>query len=339
MADLDTGHIFLTTLAPIKNAEGGDKSHTSFEQNVRIALAKLPTAMQSPATQKTGYNSPFSRNRRNHLARMFVLSDVVFNGRVGQNAIAATIRGVDPIVPQHVDHLNCSYLVFCADIDAITEDGAPLPVNLGAPKQKAVRAAYARELWATMEPELRDIYGNCVGFDGVETADDFAGYLDKCHVETTMPFHDYYLELPEFHNLPAKALIYAVAAPAIAAVLSLLLRIVGVMTLPLLGWSTLLTFVFALVLTAIVALVSIRYAIRNGEKPLAPGKYDDLPSVLKALYMQQNFAQFVIDNQGASADKLHADFGAFLEAHKPGDTTGPTQQPGVISSAAIAANS
>ncbi|MDJ0630664.1 MAG: hypothetical protein QNJ44_20580 [Rhodobacter sp.] len=335
MADLDTGHIFLTTLAPIKSSLEGGREHTSFEQNVRVALAELPTAIQSPATRKTGINSPFARNKRNHLARMLVLNDVVYNGRVGKNALVATVEGVDPIQPQPVDRLNCAYLVFCADIDAVTEDGAPLPTNLSPSKQKAVRAAYARELWATMGPELNDIYKNCVGFDGVKTADDFAAYLDKCHVETTMPFHDYYLKLPKFHTLPATQLILAVAAPAIVALIALLLRILGYLTVPLLGWNSLWTFVIALILTAIVALVSIRYAIRNGEKPLAPGEYDDLPSVLKALYIQQSFAPFVVENQGLSAEELHANFGAFLERHKPSDTSGPTQEPGVISSAAM----
>ncbi len=331
MPDLDSGHIFLTTLAPIKNSVDAAGSRTSYEQNVRIALAKLPTAMQSPATQRTGINSPFARNRRNHLARMFVLNDVVFNGRVGKNALLATITGDDPIVPQHVDRLNASYLVFCAEVDAVTEDGAPLPTALSAAEQKKVRAAYARRLWDTMAIEIQDIYCNCVGFEKVETADQFADYLEKCHVETTMPFHDYYLKLPEFHNLPLKPLIYAVAAPAIVALLALVMRIFGMMTVPFLGWSTLGVFAVALALTALITFLAIRYAIKNGEKSLAPGEYDDLPSVLKALYMQQKFSDFVVDHQGASADQLHAQFGAFLQQTKPSDKSGPTQPPGVIS--------
>ncbi len=338
MPDLDSGHIFLTTLAPIKPSGDGSVAHTSHEQNVRIALAKLPTALQSPATQHSGLNSPFARNRRNHLARMFVLSDTVYNGRVGKNAIVATITGDDPIIPQPVDRLNASYLVFCADVDAVTEDGAPLPTNLSAAEQKKIRADYARELWRTMGVELQDIYSNCVGFDGVETADQFAEYLDKCHVETTMPFHDYYINLPEFHNLPLRPLLYAVAAPAIVALLALVMRIFGMMTVPLVGWSTFWTFVVALVLTVVIAFLAVRYAIKNGEKSLAPGEYDDLPSVLKALYMQQKFSDFVVDTQGASAEALHSEFGEFLRRTKPSDKSGPTQPPGVISTLATDAN-
>ena len=104
MPDLDTGHIFLTTLAPIKttHTDGTD----SFEQRARIALSELPTAMQSPATENIGINSPFSRNTRNHLARMFVLSDVIYNGRTGMNPILGTIKGVNPTDPQKIDRLK-----------------------------------------------------------------------------------------------------------------------------------------------------------------------------------------------------------------------------------------
>ena len=332
MPDLDTGHIFLTTLAPIKTDNTGGR--TSYEQRARISLAEMPRACQSPATAKIGINSPFSRNKRNHLARMFVLSDVVYNGRTGMNPVLGTIRGINPADPQKVDRLNAPYLVFTADIDAITEDGQPLPTNLSAAQQKEVRAAYARTLWNTMGLEIQDIYSNCVGFEDIDTADHFADYLEKCHVETTMPFHDYYLDLPKFHALPIKSLLAAVLVPAAVAIIALLLRILGWLSLPLLGWSTFWTFLIFTALTVGIAIWAIKYAIRNGEQPLPPGEYDDLPSVLKALYVQQNFADFVVENQGTSAEALHKEFGAFLKAHKPSDKQAPTQPPGVISYAA-----
>lgn len=329
MPDLDSGHIFLTTLAPIRDSASAH-NHTSFTQAARIALAKLPTALQSPATQDTGINSPFARNRRTHLARMFVLNDIVYNGRVGKNALAASATGDDPAEVQPVDRLNTSYLVFCADIDAVQEDGAPLPKQLTTEQQRSVRDAYARELWSTMEDELREIYVNCEGFDNIVTGKDFADYLNRCHVETTMPFHDYYLKVPEFNHLPLKLLAAAVLLPALFALIGLIMRLFGVMTMPIFGTDTLLAFVGGLFLTGAAGFFAVKYAIRNGEKPLAPGKYDDLPSVLKALYMQQKFSDFAVDTQGASAQDLHDRFGAFLEEHKPSDRSGPTQSPGVI---------
>jgi len=333
MPDLDSGHIFLTTFAPIKPGAPADDPQTSYEQRVRIALAKLPTANQSPATEKAQFNSPFARNMRNHLARMFVLNDVTYNGRNTQNPIVGQIEGNNPIDPQRVDRLKAPYLVFCAEVDAIVEDGAPLPTKLSKGKQHDVRAAYARELWDTMEAELRDIYSNCFGFEAVKTADDFATYLDRCHIETTMPFHDYYLELPAFNNLPLKPLLIGVLAPLAVGLLVFALWLFGMSTVPLLGWPTLATWIGAIALGLAAALLAIRYTMKNGEKPLAPAKYDDLPSVLKAVYMQQRFSDFFIDQQGASAQDLHGAFGKFISDHKPADRHLMTQKPGVISSA------
>ncbi|WP_299725919.1 hypothetical protein [uncultured Tateyamaria sp.] len=330
MPDFDSGHIFLTTFAPIRDSGSGGHKHTSFTQDVRIALAKLPTALQSPATEKIGVNSPFARNTRTHLARMFVLNDVVYNGRVGKNALAASVTGDDPATIQEVDRLNTSYLVFCADIDAVEQDGAPLPTELTPEAQKRVRASYARKLWDTMEDELRDVYVNCVGFDGVETGDDFAAYLERCHVETTMPFHDYYLKMPTFNRLPVKGLLIGVGIPLVFTLLALLLRVMGVGEMPVIGMNTLLALILGAIVTGGALYGAVRYAISNGEKPLPPGEYDDLPSVLKALYMQRRFSDFVVDTQGASDADLHKAFGAFVDQHKPGDRSGPTQGPGVI---------
>ncbi len=330
MPDLDSGHYFLTTLAPIKDSAAAENMHGSYTQAVRVALAKLPSALQSPATEKIGINSPFARNTRTHLARMFVLNDVVYNGRVGRNALAAALFRDDPAEVKPVDRLNTSYLVFCADIDAVLEDGAPLPKDLSPSQQRRVREAYAIRLWETMEDELREIYINCEGFDGVESAQDFANYLNRCHVETTMPFHDYYLELPKFHDLPLKWLIAAVAVPLLFALVALVLRVFGVMEMPGFGIDTLLGFVLGLVVTGLAGYAAVSYALKNGEKPLPPAKYDDLPSVLKALYLQQKFSDFAVEAQGASPKDLHKQFGAFVEHHRPSDRSNPTQPPGVI---------
>ncbi|MEM6759115.1 MAG: hypothetical protein AAF601_06510 [Pseudomonadota bacterium] len=337
MPDLDSGHIFLTTMAPILPGapqNDGDETAVSYEQRVRIALARLPTANQSPATEHGAFNSPFARNTRNHLARMFVLNDVIYNGRTTMNPVLAKLTGNNQMVPQSVDRLNAPYLVFCADVDAIVSDGDPLPTTLSADDQRKVRAAYARKLWDTMQEELRALYCNCYGFGDVTTADDFADYLDKCHVETTMPFHDYYLDLDKaaFNILPFKPLLIAVAVPLVVTLLALLLRLLGVDHMPLVGWSTFWSFVIGGLITGGVAFLAVKYAIWNGEKPLAPAKYDDLPSVLKALYIQQNFSEFFIENQGLPPDQLHAAFGDFVAQHKPQNRHSMTQKPGVISS-------
>lgn len=329
MADLDSGHLFLTWLIPIKNGAPTDAHAPSYEQSLRIELAKLPPAHQTPVTQKLPFNSPFARNRRNHFARMFVLDDVIYNGRNGQDAIVSTIQGENTIYPKPIDQLNCAYLVFTVDIDAIEKDGDPLPKSLSDTGQKRVRLAYAQLLWDTMEEEIRAIFSNCFGFEKVQSGADFGAYLDRCHVETTMPFHDYYLSLPEFHTLPAKPLIWLVAVPGVVGLVGLLVRILGMESL--FGINTLLLAFLGLALAAVAFVWAVKYAISNGSKPLAPAKYDDLPSVLKALYTQQRFADFAVKAQGMEPQALHAAFGEFLAATAPHDVTAPTQAAGVIS--------
>ena len=70
----------------------------------------------------------------------------------------------------------------------------------------------------------------------------------------------------------------------------------------------------------------------KGGKRLPTAPDSDLRSILKALYLQQNFVNFAIKNQGASDEDLHANFGKFLKEHKPQDLDSPTQDPGVIRS-------
>ena len=73
----------------------------------------------------------------------------------------------------------------------------------------------------------------------------------------------------------------------------------------------------------------------RGGKPFPAAKHSDLKSVLKALYLQQNFVNFVIQNQGVADDVLYANFAAFIDEHRPQDLDAPTQDPGVIRSKKI----
>ncbi|WP_425073253.1 hypothetical protein [Sagittula sp. S175] len=349
MPDFDSGHIFLTTLAPVKDGTCAIKGHGhwSWRQRLRNALVELPVAHQSPATVDTGLGSPFARNQRTHLARMFVLDDVVYNGREGHDAIKSSIKALagdkdagNPALPQHIDYLNCSYLVFCADIDAVTRTGDPLPATLSKGEQEKVRRTYAEELWTTMGEELAAIYSNCHGFDGVTDAKGFADYLERCHVQTTMPFHDYYIMpqdqlLKAFNRLPLKPLAAAVLLPAAVACLAFLLALFTEWDMPLVGGNPIWTMIIAGALACVAFILSVRYAIRNGEKPLPPAQYDDLRSVLKGLYIQQKFSDFVIDMQGETPEAIHAAFGIWLALHAPDDLDGPTQAPGVIRSPSL----
>ncbi|HEX2816053.1 MAG TPA: hypothetical protein VHN39_06650, partial [Phenylobacterium sp.] len=55
----------------------------------------------------------------------------------------------------------------------------------------------------------------------------------------------------------------------------------------------------------------------------------DLPTVLKALFLQQQFIRFAIEAQGLDDATLHARFGGFLGAVRPGEDA-PTQPAGEI---------
>jgi len=325
MPTFDAGTLFLTFLTPIRLGSATDLTGAavSYEQRLRIGLALLPTALQSPATQLIGENSPFARNRQTHLCRFMVLDDVVFNGRNPKDAIATSLAGEDPIFPQPVDKLTNAYLLFSADIDAVMDEGDPLPVTLDAARQARVRNAYLRRLWSTMEPELRSIYENCVGFEKVSDADSFARYMARCQIETTMPFHDYWIGAPELPSLPTKGYIAAVLAP-------LALTLLGWA----LGWWGAMALLPGLILTLVAVYLIYRNVMARGAKPLPPEPRGNLPTVLKALYLQQAFADFVIDQQGVAAEDLHRAFGDFLTRHRPGDVMAPSQAPGVISSKA-----
>src|SRR5665213_2810153 len=150
MPNLDGGHYFLTVLAPIDNRGviDHDGMRNSPVHMVREALETLPTALQSPATEETGLNSPFSRNTRTHFARFAVLDDVFYNGRNPVDSIVSALAGPSPMQAQPVDHLTCPYLLFVADFDP---DGA------GAAEPRA----YLEALWDVMPEELKAVFVYC----------------------------------------------------------------------------------------------------------------------------------------------------------------------------------
>ena len=367
MPNFDAGSYFLTVLAPVKLgtvpsnftarenswdarfrsavkeemqskiAPDDDNNPGSWRQRLRMVLATLPTAAQSPATERTKRQSPFARNRRNHLARFVVLDDVVYNGRLGQKPI---IHGPsDPLVPQPVDTLASPYLLFAVDIDAVTEDGAALPAQLSEHDQNAVRDAYLKDLWNSARDEMQAVFENCQGFDGVSSADEFAAYIAKCQVETTMPFHDYWIEPPALKTMPWKLLLVILGVPLLILAAGLLGwvggSVINVFTEP--NWNLDTPFwmtVGGLALSAVAIFGLVKYIIRFGEGAFPPPKHGDLPSVLKSLYLQQKFAKFVVDNQASDPQTLHTEFGRFLKEHQPENKDAPSQNPGFISSSA-----
>lgn len=332
MPNFDGGHYFLTALAPVSPQilKEGDHPPRACVQILRETLACLPTARQSPASETGTLNSPFARNRRTHFARFVVLEDVIDNGRDPTDALKTAIANTNLGIPQAVDHLNTAYLLFAADIDTTGGDEAEL-------------RGYLTELWADMEAELRAVFRHCIGFESVNDARGFADYIVRCQVETTMPFNDYWMGVPPLQDFNRTALLAPIALPGSVAVLAGIFWLLGNFGLPLgdtlvalfgagsawpWGWIS----VGAAAVTGAAGYGLYRFILKRGNQPLPTAPDSDLPSVLKALYLQQHLTRFAIAQQGADAASLHQAFGEFLERHRPDDLEHATQTPGVIRS-------
>jgi hypothetical protein len=87
-----------------------------------------------------------------------------------------------------------------------------------------------------------------------------------------------------------------------------------------------------LIAAPITAGIALWQISSRAREPFPMANRSDLPGVLKALYLQQAFTRFAIDQQGRDPAALHAAFGDFLRTHRPEDTAAPTQKRGVVRS-------
>jgi len=316
MPNFDGGHYFLTALIPIRtDLIELDGLRNSPVYLVRESLSLLPPAMQSKAAEEIGLNSPFAKNLRTHFTRFAVIDDVSWNGRVPVNPLVVAAKGLNPVVGGAYDELTCPFLLWAVDFDAASGEAKELE-------------SYLIDLWKDAGDDLRRVFTYCVGFDAKGDGRAFASYIAKCQIETTMPFNDYWIDPPPFVTASAKALALPVVAVGLAALVAIGLAI----------WNgTPWYWVVGLIVLGLVAIAAsvycvYRYALQKGETPFPTAPHSDLRSVLKALYLQQNFTRFVIATQGRDSTSLHAEFGRFLQRHKPLDVAGPTQPAGVIRS-------
>ncbi|MEP2235891.1 MAG: hypothetical protein ABJM58_08955 [Alteripontixanthobacter sp.] len=313
MASIDGAYYFLTVLAPIRDtAKGGTiNQQTAPMIQLRDYLAKMPTAMQTPASTASGKNSPFARSDMTHFARLSVVSQLGFNGTEAADPVLSSIGIAEPSV-RH-DDLKNHYLLFAAEFDAPSGS------------RERDRAVYLRDLWDRMEPELRNIFGHCVGFDEVETAADFITYIKRCEIDTTMPFNMYWDRPPELPTLNQTGLLIRVAGAAIAAgggVWALLRLLIEAPQ-----WLAITLAVFAAVIAAVWALAAIlKHA---GDRPFPRSPDGSLPDILKAMHIQQELSDFACQAQHATPDTLHRVFGDFLKEVKPSEPF-PRQPPGQV---------
>ncbi len=330
MPNFDGGHYFLTVLAPVRTdtVTPPDSNPESCELALRGELARLPTALQSRDSAPTGLNSPFSRNKRTHFVRFSVINDVNYNGRDPSDAILNAIDKTNPIIPQPVDKLTSPFMLWSIDFDAAS--GAD-----------SVRDDYLSELWSQMSEELTAIFQYCVGFDRVSDGASFAAYIAKCQVETTMPFNDYWITPPPLPVWNVTPWLWGIGIAAAVFLISLLIVLCGLFGGDVAAWSISAILpswlswgglsLIGLAATVLLIWLTYKSVMAAGLKPFPTAPNSDLKSVLKAVYLQQRFVEFVIDHQGKDAEALHAGFGEFLATNKPSDIDAPTQTPGVIS--------
>jgi hypothetical protein len=332
MPTFDGGHYFLTALVPISTVERRDgDTVTSPVHALRKELDVLAPAAQSPTAGHQ--QSPFAKSLRTHFARLVVIDDVAYPGRVSGDTIVTAarnaIRPLSPTVAQPQDHLSCPFLLFSVDFDAQT----------GADSE---RDSYLIDLWDKTGSHLKKIFRYCQGFEATDGRG-FAAYIAKCQLDTTMSFNDYYADPPELPSWPAKIYGGAVGICAlvfVAGVVGVLSALIGSLFTSVPSswlkaslWLSLVG-VLAVAVSAVVAYVSV---ISAGKKPFAAASDSDLKSVLKSLYLRRTFTRFVIDNQmdaaatdPASAQRLYDAFKTFVDTNKPDDLDAPTQAPGVI---------
>ncbi|MEM7302229.1 MAG: hypothetical protein AAF468_14190 [Pseudomonadota bacterium] len=309
MPSIDSGRYFLTVLLPIKETplieEGG--ANLSPTQAIRHHLSVWATAKQDPMSVESDRNSPFAENLRTHFVRIFVINDVIYNGRNPSNVLADTVRGAlgdkgaNLLIPQPVDQLSSPYLAFVADIDAPNEEEAELD-------------SWLDEIWSQMSKRMIQIFSYCEGFENVKDASTFRKYMRAGKLDTTMPFNDYWEGLPplkNFWNTPW------IVPTIVAGILTVILCFAH-------SWWWLISGAIG---TFVVAAISA-YLYGSQGFPMAPNS--DLKSVLKSLYLQRRYLDFAIANQGADADALYKNFATFMEEEKPESVGVPTQEPGVL---------
>ena len=361
MANLDGGHYFLTVLAPVQTDPMPDLQsrrdpNLGYSRSHRLILANrlslLPTGRQDSALPKTAWPSPFSLNTLNHFARFAIVDAPRFNGRISGDGLLAAVRSTQLLKAQPDDRLTTPFLLFGADFDAH-----------GLSEAQALRR-YTDRLWETMAEELTSVFQHCYGFEKVDNAAAFHDYIRKCRVETSRPFNDYWADGLKAGNMwPA---VITVIAGGFAAVVGLGAWLVALawfltgklMTMtfvdgnllrPLMTkaqwpqgmhwptwlpwgssnpWGTAEWLVDLPIMALIVGFVTLKLLHMFGRTPFPTAPDSDLPSILKGIYLQQNFTRFAIEAQGLDEEALHARFGAFLKDAQPGELVKPTLKPG-----------
>ena len=321
MPNVDGGHYYLSALLPVLEGiyperTGCAETGLSHVQAVREILAALPRGEQDDPSRPL----PFSGEASTHFARLLVIDILPFNGRQRRDVLAAALRGSDPLAPQPIDRLPFAYLGLFIDFDA-------------ADDRRRTLEWYLRDLWRSMPLELASLLRHCRGFDDRpdQQEQSFVDLVQRCQLETTMPYHDYRLQAEPGHwagtELPAPRLKRALGPLLTLAPLLLILLVALIQ-----GGGLSLWWLPAGVLLWAALLLGLarQRLLARAYRPFPAAERGDLASVLKALHLQRQFSRFMLEQQGAEPGDLRQAFATFLAEQRPADRSGPTQAAGVV---------
>lgn len=169
MGNISGNAYALTILSPIKNGivPGEEIAYADKVRDLLQSWNLLP-------------NSPMTQVPQTYLCRYFVLDDVYSESLPGASVLD-TFSDLLVVVPDSVrrgawpkeDHLKSRYLVFYSNFH-------------GGPKSDV--DGYLRGMWNAISEHIKQAWGYCYGFDQVNDAASFVGYMKKCQLPATLFF-------------------------------------------------------------------------------------------------------------------------------------------------------
>lgn len=347
MPSFDAGYYQFTALLPLLPADA-DVSIWRWNNWSKTPLASLRELLASfrsvdvPILAEEGdclagaaRAVPFSMNHRTHFARMVVVEDVAYNGLQHGDTLLGLSRILlstllPPINQESPDHLPIAYLLIAIDFDS--SDGFRSSVE-----------AYFNELWLHMEQEWTLILRHCREFESNQywARESFVRLLMRYEIESTFGFTNYNwmarnarrwrhdrcdrLSLrSRDQSLDQQGLlVLGILSPLFACVIPVMIGI----SIALLAFRSPAFLVLGLLI--VPSMLCWHLFLRSANRPWPREPKTDLKSILKSLYLQHKFLDFLLNLQSPQNNaSLRRQFRSFLAEINHHDTEFPSFMPG-----------
>lgn len=319
---------------PVKTSRGTDGLVIDFNATQPLSclhylqeiLAGLPTSNDVPdefRKELDQWKAPPSLNDRTHFLRWAVITDLAYNGRPRRSFLTQLLedlRGHRLTDAEPQTRLSRAVLLMSVIFDA--DDGSDKTVD-----------NYLRELWANMKTELNLILPCLVGFEKENAATSFVQLVRRHQIRPAFSWSDYAWEsddVPEGRYWGALAtLLPLVLIPAITVARcssanpgAWEIALAAALWISAFHWASQR---FERLINTPSAVPSSPFDGRAGNDSTQPQTSRlRLRDIRKAMYLRDQMISFLSDLQCVSPDdypeRLHSEFGAFIEAHKPMDT-------------------